>query len=385
MAFDNLSLTQPRLSMLLEDNYRKNLLPQSILFSGPSGSSRLTASLDLSFLLTGEDRKTLRTQSVIYFPHRELMQRLKSAVNLFIRDRNILSKDYLIETMRIINMQYNANLISSLSPSLNYLFGIADSIDIFLTDLEDVDEITDNVVNDLKKLIKDNHLLDDSKFLYSGKKNPQSITIDQIRAIKEWMNTIQGKRVVIIEDLESATEGAKNSILKMLEEPLEDFTIILLSREKQKIMETILSRVRKYDFPPLSKHEVSSLIRTRFNDYNSYSSFDTFFFETGNDSETVKECEKAISSYSSYLINNSQMDLITQEQIASLLDSLSCYRFFRERVIENIEEALFSNKVAPYRARKLLSIIDYYSECIETYNMSERMGLDLIYREARNV
>lgn len=385
MAFDNLKKTQPRLALELEENYKKNLLPQSILFTGERGSSRLTAALDLAFLLTGEDRDTLRTQSIIYFPHRELLQRLKSSVEMFINSRTQKSKLFLIETLRIINMQYNSQLIAYSPSSISSLFTVADNIDVYLTDLEDKTEITDSDIAELKALIKANHLLDDPRYLYSGKKTPSSVTIDQLRGIKEWMTTTSGRRVVIIEDIESTTENAKNSILKMLEEPLEDFTIILISSQSQRIMETILSRVRKFNFPPLSKETISSLIRDRFNDYNSYSSFETFFFKVGNNQKTVDECEEAIATFVDAISSSKEIPLDKEEEITALLDKLGGYTYFRGRVVEEIEKRLFSSNISPLKCKRLLDILSKYSENIEVYNMSDRLGFDLIERECEVV
>ncbi len=381
MAFENTLLMQPRVADTLIRNIRDGLLPQSLLFSGGRGSGRLTAALDLAFYLTGDRRDILRSSNVIYFPFRNLMPRVKAAVSLFSDMRTEASRLFLIETLRLVNMQYNGALVSAMPSSSSSLFSKAESVDEFLTDIEDRKSITDADVKALEAL----KVTADEKYLYGGKKSPTAVSIEQLRAVKEWMSSGFDEKVVIIEDIESATEGAKNSILKMLEEPEEHFTIILISSQSQKIMETILSRVRKFSFPSLSEEKISSLLKARFNIWEDYSSFDTFFFRHGNDSESVGACEKSVSEFVSLLLSSSPFTLEREEALNSLLEKLSAYPYFRERVTEEVEKGLREGRTAASKARRILNILRFWYDSVETYNMSERAALDYIIRESQIV
>ncbi len=381
MAFENTALMQPRVAETLSRNISDSLLPQSLLFSGARGSGRLTAALDLAFYLTGDRRDILRSSNVIYFPFRNLMPRVKAAVSLFSEMRTEASRLFLIETLRLVNMQYNGALVSSMPSSSSSLFSKAESTDEFLTDIEDRKNITDADVKALEAL----KITADERYLYGGKKNPTAVSIEQLRAVKEWMSSGFDEKVVIIEDIESATEGAKNSILKMLEEPEDHFTIILISSQSQKIMETILSRVRKFSFPSLSGEKVSSLLKSRFSIWEEYSSFDTFFFRHGNDSESVEACEKSVREFVSLLFSSSPVTLEREEALNSLLEKLSAYTYFRHRVTEEVESGLRKGVTQPYKARRILNILRFWYDSVETYNMSERAALDYIIRESQIV
>ncbi len=382
MAFENLERTQPKTADELRNNINNNLLPQSILFSGPRGSSRLTGALDLAFYLTGDNRNTLRTENIIYFPHRNMEQRVKSAVNLFSRERTEKSKYFLLETLRLVNMQYNPVVVGSSIPSaMSKIFEEAGQLESFLLSLEDKREITESDVKTLSSF----KILSNPKYLYWGKSSPSPVQIEMLRSVKEWMMMSSNEKVVIIEDIEAATEGAKNSILKMLEEPEEHFTIILISSESQKIMETILSRVRKFNFSPLSRENINKLIKDKFNQWEDYSSFDSFFFKYANDDESWKKCEEAVDYFSDLIVSSKSFTYEKEEELNTLLDKLSAYSYFRERVIEKVENLLIKGKIKPYKAGKLLSILSSWTESIETYNLTERSGLDFIVREASSV
>lgn len=382
MAFENLERTQPKIADELRNNIKNNLLPQSLLFNGKRGSSRLTGALDLAFYLTGDDRNTLRTESVIYFPHRSLDARVKAAVNLFSSERTEKAKYFLLETLRLVNMQYNPVVVGeSISQSMSSVFNEAGNLESFLKEIEDKSDITDKDVKTLNSF----KILTNPKYLYWGKNSPTSVTIEELRSLKEWMMMGTNEKVVIIEDIEAATEGAKNSILKMLEEPEEHFTIILLSSEGQKILETILSRVRKFNFSPLSRESINALIKERFNQWEDYSSFDSFFFKKANDEESYKKCGEAIDYFVSLLTSQESFTLEKEEELNSTLDKLSAHSYFMERVMERIEKGLLKGEIAPYKARRIQDILAYWTESMDTYNLSTRSALDYIVREAKCV
>lgn len=54
-----------------------------------------------------------------------------------------------------------------------------------------------------------------------------------------------------------------NKILKVIEEPFEDTVFILVSNEDSKILPTILSRTQRFNFTPLAKHEIKSLLLSK--------------------------------------------------------------------------------------------------------------------------
>ncbi len=308
-----------------------------------------------------------------------MLPRVKAAVSLYREMRTRASRLFLLETLREVNMQYNDALVSGLSQTSLRLFETAQNVEMFLSGIEDRDEVTDGDIKALDALQKS---IFSEKYLYCGKSSPTCVSIELLRSVKEWMTSSYSEKVVIIEDLESATEGAKNSILKMLEEPDEHFTIILVSSQSQRIMETILSRVRKFSFPSLPGEKISSLIKERFNVWENYSSFDSFYFRKGNDEESVKKCEDAVSQFVTLLSSGGEMTLEREEELNQLLMRLSAYGYFRERVIEETEERMRNGLITPLRARRMVDVIARWSESVEIYNMNDRSGLDYMIREA---
>lgn len=102
---------------------------------------------------------------------------------------------------------------------------------------------------------------------YIRKIEDKNISIDQIREIKESVNLAPlfgSSKVVIIEDADSLTISATNSLLKLLEEPPPHVFIILLARGFSNLPTTIRSRCQVLRFLPPSFKKLSSSLKEEF-------------------------------------------------------------------------------------------------------------------------
>lgn len=76
-------------------------------------------------------------------------------------------------------------------------------------------------------------------------KTGATIKVDQIRELKQTVSKsgVEGRqKVIIINEAETMTTSASNSLLKMLEEPDGEVVIFLLTSSKQNLLPTIISR-----------------------------------------------------------------------------------------------------------------------------------------------
>lgn len=87
----------------------------------------------------------------------------------------------------------------------------------------------------------------------------QSITIDEVRAIKQFLHlssTDGGQRVVIIDSADDLQISGANALLKILEEPPIKTTILLISHNPTTLLQTIKSRCRKLNLKPLISEDL---------------------------------------------------------------------------------------------------------------------------------
>ena len=86
----------------------------------------------------------------------------------------------------------------------------------------------------------------------SKKKPSQQITIDQVRALDDFLHVgtyRNGLRVVLINPAEAMNRSTANSLLKSLEEPIPSTLFILVTGESERLLPTIRSRCQAIPIP----------------------------------------------------------------------------------------------------------------------------------------
>ena len=115
--------------------------------------------------------------------------------------------------------------------------------------------------------------------LYKNK----NIPVNTIRNMLNWsyMTLPEGKKVVIIDDVDQLELSSENVLLKRLEEPSDDLYFILLAENNSRVLQTIRSRCRAYYFKDLSNDVKNDILRNDYlqNDTDVYSSLRDFFHQ----------------------------------------------------------------------------------------------------------
>ncbi|UQS85060.1 DNA polymerase III subunit delta' [Apilactobacillus apisilvae] len=96
------------------------------------------------------------------------------------------------------------------------------------------------------------------------KPDVQSIKVDQVRYLKDEFSKsgLEGnKKVFIIQDAETMTNGAANSLLKFIEEPGNNIFSFLLTTNLNLILPTIISRTQVIEFNHLNSAEFSEQLK----------------------------------------------------------------------------------------------------------------------------
>ena len=91
-----------------------------------------------------------------------------------------------------------------------------------------------------------------------------SIKIEQIRNINKKVYEkpiVSNRKVYIINEAETMTKEAQNSLLKTLEEPPEFVCIILITSNESKLLNTIRSRCIKINFSKLTDNELENVLK----------------------------------------------------------------------------------------------------------------------------
>lgn len=374
MSFEHLARTQPEVAARLREELEKNLIPSSVLISGSPYSSRMTAAVELALTLLGESDKfsSLDTNSLIILTDRDMELRLTAAVNLYRKQRNTRSLSFLIQSIRTFLLSFHAALSSSADDSLLALASeVGDQLYLASSDFDEKESETwlKNLEKPLNALLVKN-------------RKKGGFTIDNIRDISAFFQSSGDEsRAVILENIENVTQGAMNSILKLLEEPPKNAHIILVSASAGRILDTILSRVRKYELSNVSEELSRAFLRDNF--FSSAKTLEEFFYtESGFDYErAVREADAFIVSL---VLKKKPIGSAELTSLASFLDEFSSYPLFFTLAMKKLASLLAAGEVECGAAARAGRILSFSFNEAQTYNQNKRVLLDRVSRELVN-
>ena len=94
-------------------------------------------------------------------------------------------------------------------------------------------------------------------------KHKTVITIDEVRVLKNFLMMSAadgGRRVVIVDSADEMNTSASNALLKLLEEPPADVTLLLISHQPSALLPTIRSRCQTLRLHPLNPADMAKTL-----------------------------------------------------------------------------------------------------------------------------
>ena len=169
--------------------------------------------------------------------------------------------------------------------------------------------------NNIIRLIDDNNY-PDIKII-----EPEGATIKKGQMIdlqRDYSNKslLDGKRIYVVKEADKLNPASANTILKFLEEPEEDIIAILLTQNRYKILETILSRCQiltiKENSMPIIEDDLYDLLKCVINPNDFYIKYSTIVNDIIQDKDIAKEklekIENIIILYLENKYNNKEID-----------------------------------------------------------------------------
>ncbi len=274
--FDNV-LYQNTTSLLCED-IQSGRLPNSILFSGPSASGKLTSALELARVVSCRNtdkghwmcscpsclqHKALVSKDLLIAGPRDCTLEIAAAKKTFLDSvrnsapHSSASRYLFVRSIRKLTSRFNPILWED-DDKTGKIAGIISSIDEILEELDPSRSLPE--LSALEKKCEDMMSLCtklESSFMYD------SIPVSHIRHASFWLRhtSAEGKKILIIENAERMQESVRNALLKILEEPPSEVIFILTTTRRGAVMPTILSRVRTYAFLERNEEQQSDVIK----------------------------------------------------------------------------------------------------------------------------
>ena len=243
-------------------------LPPSLLFSGPENAGKLTAALETARALsceTGpaawncpcpscERHRTLSHPDLLLMGPRSLRAEIRAAGEILERGPNRASRYFFYRAVRKLTRRFDPILFEGEETRL------AKAVPL-LQSLEELAEIAGPSREELRgstgasddRSAKEAAVAAAKALPLADKLEallPDTLPIFQVRAVERWARLAPFGRtkVTVVENAERMLDGARNALLKVLEEPPSTARFLLLSSRPSSLMPTILSRVRSYPF-----------------------------------------------------------------------------------------------------------------------------------------
>jgi DNA polymerase-3 subunit gamma/tau len=249
----------------------------SMLFYGPPESGKGSAALELARVLSCEKggewkcscpscerHRYLQHDDLLALGPRSFQAEISASLCAFLRSPDVLSARLLFfRSLRKLQIRFSPVLMED-DPKAGKIAPVLQSLEEGLDDFLRLNTQTIDKAALEKKcaaLVKDALVLD-------SEGQGGAIPISRIRRACYWCRIApNGKRkTLIIENAENMRDEARNSLLKLLEEPPDTVSIVLTAQRREAIMETILSRLRPYRFLKRSAESEKEVIRRVFQD-----------------------------------------------------------------------------------------------------------------------
>ncbi len=271
--FENI-ISQDATIAQLSREWREGTLPRALLFYGEPYSGKLSTALELARVVTcrgkgewGCSCRSCRQHRVLDHPYlvltgsRFLGEEIAAAGDSLLRTRREGSRFLFIRAVRKLTRRLDPLLWEGEEQKLKKAQKSLEELEEALEGLYPGVDIPSQ--EELSPLVERITQLSEKVFEVIPKDN---IPIDQIRSLGMWTHTTSAEsaKVVILENADRMSDGSKNALLKMLEEPPEETYFILLSAKKGAIIPTILSRLRQYRFVPRGEESSREVMRKIF-------------------------------------------------------------------------------------------------------------------------
>lgn len=379
----------------LASDIRHNRLPGAVLFAGAEASGKLTAALETARILSCHEKpqgkwtctcpsclqhKALVCSNIMVMGPRDCSLEISAAAKSFTEAHFIDAKyidatRYLfLRSVRKLTLRFNGilwegdsniNKIGSLIEEINENLEVLD----FPRPLPDINEVK-KICEEISKLCR--KLEDD--FLYD------SIPINQVRNMEAWahIKADEGRKTVIIENAERMQKNVRNALLKILEEPPADVVFILLSSKRNAIMQTILSRVRTYNFVNRTLEQQSEVIQRVFHNMDFTGSINDYMltFLPVTPSEIKTQARIFYNSVARKQICNIDELVKNCEKFYPRIE----LRLFLSDLI-GFMRPMFNTQAGSEAAAKVMELLRNCNDNITLYNQSPVSALEILLRD----
>jgi DNA polymerase-3 subunit gamma/tau len=291
-VFDNL-LGQDEVLASLRSDVEGDRLPPALLLSGPSGSGKMTAALEIARVLScargsegGEKaawncscpacnrHRVLAHPDLLLLGRRSFPEEMSAALELLGRAPGPAASFFFVRAGRKLSRRFDSVLYEGeetrLAKAAPLLRELEEQLSLVSPEKARKGELAKGAAEAAAKACQAAAKLE--AFV------PDEPPVFMIRNAEGWAHLapMGPRKTIIIENADHMLEGARNALLKILEEPPESVRFVLLTSRRRAMMTTILSRSRSYAFSPRGAEGAALVIKNVFRSSEPAASVEAF-------------------------------------------------------------------------------------------------------------
>jgi DNA polymerase-3 subunit gamma/tau len=260
---------------MLREELGQARFPRASLFFGPPYTGKLSSALEAARVLTCREGRaewscachSCRLQKELAHPHTVLLGtryadvEIAACAEVLMRSRKQPTQYLFLRAVRKLTRRFDAAILDTDDTRLKGALDRVSLIEDLLGELQPGGELPPE--RELGELLEK---VVAASVQLAAQVRPDGITVGQVRKLAAWahITATESRKVAILENADRMQESARNALLKLLEEPPEAVSIILLSTRRAAIMPTILSRLRPYPFEQRSAAEEKEVMAKIF-------------------------------------------------------------------------------------------------------------------------
>lgn len=384
----------------LARDVQKERLPASLLFHGPGLSGKLTTALELGRVLmcgkkTAEwncdcpsciQNRVLEHPYLLMLGAKSFADEVRAASDVLSKADSTAARYLLVRAVRKLTRRYDGvlwegaeNRIASL---LEPLAKLEEDIVPFLPESPGI------AGGKLQKSLKGIVELSAS---IGAKTAADSIPIHQVRRVAYWAHATTGgsPKVVIFENADRMLPGSANALLKTLEEPPADTYFVLITTKKERIIPTLKSRMRQFEFHRRSGKVQEEILRRVFKETSGrYASLEEYFLAWSVKPDVVRKArDHFLDSVKSRLPEAFFVEQAGDEGYLSYLEDGNVFRSFLIELSNELHKG-YRESVENEQDHGDLKRYEMWSSSLakhlrrlESFNMNPSLLVHSLYRE----
>jgi DNA polymerase-3 subunit gamma/tau len=388
----------------LQEEISEKRLPGAVLFHGAEYAGKTTVALELARAVTCErgtaewrcDCPSCRKHRMLLHPYTLLLgthyflqeitvsaETLKAHPSRGTRFLFIRAVRKLLRRFDEVLWQGQEQRVSSVSGTVREVAEVLEEVDPArdMPDAGTLAKITDQIISRAKKL---------------ARALPQDpVSVQAVRNVAFWAHMSGPRKVVILDGADRLNAGARNALLKTLEEPPPDAYFVLLARQRSAVMPTILSRVRQYEFSQRPREEQAEVVRRVFREGElECRSLREYFLTNGfSGSEPITSlAESFIEAVVSPHTADGADAVARVQQALEEISEVQAYHYFFEELFSLLDRLLLQDASGGTRRIVGLDTLEQWHRLIseasfrvESLNMNPSVVCESLYFSMRQV